>query len=46
MDYSKDILDRLNIVNDLSSIHTYEFSTLFTNLPLDLVRNELLEMAD
>ena len=33
-------------VNNPSSIHTYDFSTLYTNLPLDLVRNELFEMID
>ena len=39
-------MDKLNNVNNPSSIHTYDFSTLYTNLPLDLVRNELFEMID
>ena len=39
-------LDKLNNVNNPSSIHTCDFSTLYTNLPLDLVRNELYEMID
>ena len=46
MDNSKEVLDKLNNVNNPSSIHTYDFSTLYTNLPLDLVRNELFEMID
>ena len=37
-------MDELNI-ND-PSIHSYDFFTLCTNLPLDLVRNELFEMID
>ena len=43
VDNSKEVLDKLN---NPSSIHTYDFSTLYTNLPLDLVRNELFEMID
>ena len=46
MDNSREVLDELNNVNNPSSIHTYDFSTLYTNLPLDLVRNELFEMID
>ena len=46
MDNSREVLDKLNNVNNPSSIHTYDFSTLYTNLPLDLVRNELFEMID
>ena len=46
MDNSREVLDKLNIINNPSSIHTYDFSTLYTNLPLDLVRNELFEMID
>ena len=46
VDNSKEVLDKLNNVNNPSSIHTYDFSTLYTNLPLDLVRNELFEMID
>ena len=38
---SSEVLERAKI-----SIHTYDFSTLYTNLPLDLVRNELFEMID
>ena len=41
-----DVLDKLNNVNNLSSMHIYDFSTPYTNLPLDLVRNELFEMTD
>ena len=44
--FSKEVSDKLNIVNNPSSIHAYDFSTLYTNLPLDLVRNELFEMID
>ena len=33
-------------VNNDDLIHTYDFSTLYTNLPLDLVRNELFDMID
>ena len=43
---SREVLDKLNNVNNPSSIHTYDFSTLYTNLPLDLVGNELFEMTD
>ena len=39
VDNSTEVLDKLNNVNNPSSIHTYDFSTLYTNLPLDLVRN-------
>ena len=46
MDNSREVLDKLNNVNNPSSIHTYDFSTLYTNLPLDLVRNELFEMIN
>ena len=46
MDNSKEVLDKLDNVNNPSSIHTYDFSTLYTNLPLDLARNELFEMID
>ena len=45
MDNSK-VLDKLNNVNNPSSIHTHDFSTVYTNLPLDLVRNELFDMID
>ena len=45
-DNSREVSDKLNNVNNPSSIHTYDFSTLYTNLPLDLVRNELFEMID
>ena len=38
--------EALNNVNNPSSIHTYDFSTLYINLPLDLVRNELCEKID
>ena len=46
VDNFKEVLDKLNNVNNPSSIHTYYFSTLYTNLPLDLVSNELFEMID
>ena len=46
MDNSKEVLDKLNNVNNPTSIHTYDFSTLYTNLPLDLVKKELFEMID
>ena len=46
MDNSKEVLDKLDNVNNPSSIHTYDLSTRYTNLPLDLVRNELFEMID
>ena len=46
MDNSRQVLDKLNDVNNPSSIHNYDFSTLYTSLPLDLVRNELFEMTD
>ena len=46
MNNSKEVLDKLNNVNNPSSIHTYDLSTLYTNLPLDLVRNELFETID
>ena len=44
MDNSREVLDKLNNVNNPSSMHTYDFSTLYTNLPLDLVRNESFQM--
>ena len=46
MDNSKDVLDKLSNINNPSAIHTYDFSTLYTNLPLDLVKKELFEMID
>ena len=46
VDNSKDVLDKLSNVNNPSSIHSYDFSTLYTNLPLVLVKNELFEMTD
>ena len=46
VDNSREVFDKLNIVNNYSSINTYDFSTLYSNLPLDLVRNELFEMID
>ena len=46
VDNSVDVLEKLNRVNNPSSIHTYDFSTLYTNLPLDLVKKELFEMID
>ena len=46
MNNSREVLDKLNNVNTPSSIHTYDFSTLYTDLPRDLVRNELFEMID
>ena len=46
MENSREVLDRLNNVNNPSSIHIYDFSTLYTNFPLDLVRNELFDMID
>ena len=33
-------------VNNDDLIHTNGFSTLYTNLPLDLIRNELFDMID
>ena len=46
VDNSKEVLDKLSNVNNPSAIHTYDFSTLYTNLPLDLVKKELFEMID
>ena len=46
VDNTNDVIDRLNNVKKPSSIHTYDFSTLYTNLPLDLVKRELFEMID
>ena len=46
MDNSRDALDKLNNVNNPSSMHIYDFSTLYTNLLVDLVRNESFKMID
>ena len=46
VDNSAGALDKLNNVNNPSSVYTYDFSTLYTNLPLDLVKSELFEMID
>ena len=46
MDNSKEVLDKLSNISNPLAIHTYDFSTLYTNLPLDLVKNELFEMID
>ena len=46
MDNSGDVLDRLYNVNNPSSIHTFGFSTLYTNVPLYLVRKELFGVID
>ena len=43
---SLEVLDKLDRINNPSSIYTYDFSTLYTNLPLDLVKDELFEMID
>ena len=44
VDNSREVLDKLNNVNNPSSLHTYDFSTLYTDIPFVLVRNELFEM--
>ena len=44
VDNTRDVLDILNNVNNASSIHIYDFSALYTNFPLYLVRNESFEM--
>ena len=36
----------LNNVNNLSSTHTYNTFTLYTNLPLYFIKDELFEMID
>ena len=46
VDNSTDVLDKLSRVNNPSSVHTYDFSTLYTNLPLELVKKELFDMID
>ena len=43
---TREVLDRLNNVNNPSSVHTYDFSAPYTNFPLDLVQNESFEMID
>ena len=46
VDNYKEVLDKLNNVNNPSSMHTYDFSTLYINLPLDLVKKELFQIID
>ena len=46
VDNSKEVVDKLNTINKLTSIHSFDFSTLYTNLPLDLVYTELCYIID
>ena len=46
VDNSKEVIDKLRNINNPSAIHTYDFSTLYTNLPLELVRDEIFELVD
>ena len=46
VDNSKEVIDKLSNINNPSSVYTYDFSTLYTNLPLELVRDEIFEVID
>ena len=46
VDNSNEVIDKLRNINNHSAIHTYDFSTLYTNLPLELVRDEIFELID
>ena len=43
---SKEVIDKLNNINNPSAVHTYDFSTLYTNLPLESVKEEIFELID
>ena len=46
VDNSLEVLSKLNNIHELTSVHSYDFSTLYTNLPLDLVFSELCFIID
>ena len=46
VDNSKEVIDKLNKIKNPLSVHTYDFSTLYTNLPLEIVKDELFEIID
>ena len=46
VDNSNEVINKLRNINNPSAIHTYDFSTLYTNLPLELVKDEIFELID
>ena len=46
VDNSNEVLDKLKNVNNPSSVYSYDFATLYTNLPLESVRDEIFELID
>ena len=41
VDNSLEVVQKINTVDKMKSVHSYDFSTLYTNLPLNLVYSEL-----
>ena len=46
VDNSNEVINKLRNIDNPSAIHTYDFSTLYTNLPLELVRDEIFDLID
>ncbi len=46
VDNSLEVVDKINTMNNVTSVHSFDFSTLYTNLPLDLVFSELCFIID
>ena len=44
VDNAKEAIDNFRNINDLSAVHTCDFSTLYSNLPLELVKDEIFEL--
>ena len=46
VDNSLEVVQIINNISEITSVHSYDFSTLYTNLPLDLVYSELCFIID
>ena len=46
VDNSNEVIEKLRNINNPSAVHTYDFSTLYTNLPLESVKDEIFELID
>ena len=46
VDNSKEVIDKLRNINNPTAVYSYDFSTLYTNLPLELVKSEIFELID
>ena len=46
VDNSLEVVDKINNLSKVTSVHSFDFSTLYTNLPLDQVCSELYFIID